>query len=98
MKNKIIDFIRDFENNLAKVFITSSDYDYRKYCLGQKDVCLESKTIINNYDNFKEKILELKEKYITTKEEESMESIVLYNNGAINMIGYIIKEIEKYDI
>ena len=95
MKDKIIEFIKDFENSLVEVFMTSGDYDYRKYCLGQKDVCLESKTIINNYDNFKEKILELKEKYITTKEEES---IVLYNNGAMNMIGYIIREIEKYDI
>ena len=98
MKDKIIDFIRDFESDLAKVFITSNDYNYRKYCLGQKDVCLESKTIINNYDDFKQKILELKEKYITTKEEEKMESIVLYNNGAINMINYIMREIEKYEI
>ena len=98
MKDKLIEFIRNFENGLAKVFITSSDYDYRKYCLGQKDVCLESKTIINNYDNFKEKILQLKEKYVTTKEEESMQSIVLYNNGAMNMISYIVREIEKYEI
>ena len=98
MKEKVLEFIKDFENNLAEVFIISADYSYRTYCLGQKDVCLESKTIINNYDNFKDKILELKEKYITTKEEEKMESIVLYNNGAMNMINYIIREIEKYEL
>ena len=97
MKDRIIEFIKDFENDLANVFITSNDYDYRKYCLGQKDVCLKCRTIINNNDNFKDKIIELKKEFETSDEEQKMSSIVLYNNGANNMINYIIKEIDKYE-
>ena len=68
MKEKLINFIKDFENSLVKDFNSKwEDICYYNYCLGLKETCLNAKTTINNTDTKDVNIPENKDSAIINK-------------------------------
>lgn len=94
MKEKLINFIKDFENSLAKDFNNKwEDIGYYNYCLGLKATCLNAKTIINNTDIKDLKIVLNKEKdKIDRNSYSGIEK--QYYCGLYNMYDYILREVE----
>lgn len=90
LKDKLIDFVKDFENELAKDFNNiNTEPRYFEYCLGMKRVCMSVKSLIRETDikNLKS-VLEQKQKEINRDEDIS-------NSGAYNMYNYIINQMER---
>lgn len=95
MKEKLINFIKDFEKELAKDFESKwQDIGYYNYCLGMKASCMSAKTLINNTDiKDLESVLKEKQSKINTDDYNGIERT--YYGGAYNMYNYILKEMEK---
>ena len=97
MKENLINFIKDFENGLAKDFNKTNswqDIGYYNYCLGMKKTCMSAKTLINN-TKVKDlmSVLKQEQNKINTDDYEGIERD--YYSGVYNMYRYILMEMEK---
>ena len=95
MKEKLINFIEDYEEGLAKDFESKwQDIGYYNYCLGMKASCMSAKTLINNTNTKDlESVLKQEQSKINTNDYNGIEKT--YYNGAYNMYNYILEKMEK---
>ena len=98
MEQKIINFCKEFENNLARTFNSNiNDIDYFNYCLGQKDTSLNVRKMVreNEEKDYVNKLEKMQEELRAKEEKEEDRLQSQFYIGGINFISYVLREMER---
>lgn len=99
MKENIIKFIEDFEEKINQnVNNFERDIEYFNYLLGQKDICMSIKKKIRetNEEDLFEVLTDTYKQLNKEKENKTLDNVQSsFENGKINMVSYIIREVKK---
>lgn len=99
MKNRIKNFCKNWEDFLVKEFKNNKkmqDLQYFNYCLGQKELSIKIRSLLNNIEekDIIPKLQEIRKDY-KEKSQKIEKAEQDYYVGGGNFIGYIFQDLQK---